>query len=72
MKRKLTLEEISAIIKSEDECGVQNLLQYLMSDEYSQSGLDVIAEIVVEDGVEKIGEYEVVKGTTVKVKTSNE
>jgi len=67
MQRKLTLEEIHGIIKQEDMCGVQNLIQYIMSDENSKTGLDVVAEIVVEDGIEKIGEYEVVKGTTVKV-----
>ena len=67
MKRKLTLEEIHGVIRGEDCCGVQNLVQYIMSDDNAETGLDVIAEIVVEDGVEKIGEYEVVKGTTVKV-----
>jgi len=68
MKRKLTLEEIDFVIKQEDMCGVQNLLQYIFSDENSKTGLDVVAEMVIEDGREKIGDYEVVKGTTLKVK----
>ena len=67
MKRKLTVEEINSIIKSEDQCGVQNLIQYIMSDANAEKGLDVIAETIYEDGIEKIGEYEVVKGTTIKV-----
>jgi len=68
MKRKLTLEEIDFVIKDEDRCGVQNLIQYIFADENSKTGLDVIAEMVLEDGREKIGDYEVVKGTTLKVK----
>jgi len=67
MKRKLTIEEINYIIEDEYSCGVQNLLQYIMSDANVEKGLDVIAEIVIEDSREKIGKYEVVKGTTLKL-----
>jgi hypothetical protein len=67
MKRKLTLEEIEFVIKQEDMCGVQNLIQYILSDENAKTGLDVIAEIEIENGKELIGDYEVTKGTTIKV-----
>jgi len=67
MKRKLTLKEIEFVIKQEDMCGVQNLIQYILSDENAKTGLDVIAEIEIENGKELIGDYEVTKGTTIKV-----
>jgi hypothetical protein len=67
MKRKLTLEEIEFVIKQEDMCGVQNLIQYILSDENAKTGLDVITEIEIENGKELIGDYEVTKGTTIKV-----
>ena len=70
MKRKLTLEEINFIIEDEDRCGVQNLIQYIFSDKNSTTGLDVIAEIIKENGIDKIGKYEVVKGNTLKIKTN--
>ena len=54
MKRKLTLEEINFIIEDEDRCGVQNLIQYIFSDKNSTTGLDVIAEIIKENGIDKI------------------
>lgn len=31
MKRKLTWDEVQVIIKQEDECGVNNLLQEILS-----------------------------------------
>jgi len=61
MTKKLTIEEIHKEIEIEDKCGVNNLLQEIFSSEFSETGIDVI--------INKTGYCEVVKGTTLKVKT---
>ena len=54
MRRKLTNNEIYAIVRSEDECGVNNLILEL----YDNNDVDVYCEID-ENGL--FGKYEVVQ-----------
>jgi len=58
---KLTLKEIHKWIDFEDKCGVQNLIQDIFTSKFAESGIDVI--------INKQGDWEVVKGTTLKIKT---
>lgn len=60
--KKLTLKEIHEEIYFEDKCGVNNLLQNIFASEFAETGIDVI--------VNKKGYCEVVKGTTLKIRTS--
>jgi len=51
MKRKLTWDEIQKIIKQEDECGVQNLIQEILS--YTKDNI-----VVLDKDIEVIGEID--------------
>ena len=59
--KKLSIKEINKVIECEDRCGVNTLLQEILSSEFAKMGIDVIDD-------EK--NYNVVKGTTLKVKTT--
>ncbi len=61
MNKKLTIEEIHKEIDMEDKCGVNSLLQDIFSSEYAETGIDII--------IDEKGYCEVIKGTTLKVKT---
>lgn len=63
--KKLTMKKIYEVIETEDKCGVNNLLQEIFAHPHADKGLDVI-----ENGID----YQVISGTTFKVKTekSNE
>jgi hypothetical protein len=59
---RLTLKDINDIIRCEDECGVQNLIQEIFAHPNAEKGLDVIED--------EHGNYEVVSGTTLKITVS--
>ena len=59
---KLTLKDIHEIIEFEDECGVQNLIQEIFAHPNASKGLDVTED--------EHGNYEVVEGTTLTVRSS--